>query len=45
MSAAELLKDIDISVPAVLMNGVFLFDLKNKKAVTYTRYRRTPFLR
>lgn len=35
MSAAELLKDIDISVPAVLMNGVFLFDLKNKKAVAY----------
>lgn len=32
MSAAELLKDIDISVPAVLMNGVFLFDLKNKKS-------------
>lgn len=43
MSAAELLKDIDISVPAVLMNGVFLFDLKNKKRLPTTRYRRTPF--
>ena len=43
MSAAELLKDIDISVPAVLMNGVFLFDLKNKKAVTYHEIPKDAF--
>lgn len=43
MSAAELLKDIDISVPAVLMNGVFLFDLKNKKAVAYHEIPKDAF--
>jgi len=34
-SASELLKDIHMNAPAVLMNGVFIYDLKNRRAVKY----------
>lgn len=35
MSAVDLLKDINLSAPAVLMNGVFIYDFKEGKAVKY----------
>lgn len=35
MSAAPLLAGVKISAPAVLMNGVFVYDTNEKKAVSY----------
>lgn len=35
MSAVELLTDLNLSAPAVLMNGVFIYDFSKKEAVKY----------
>lgn len=35
MSVAEILENVDLSAPAVLMNGVFIYDFSKKKAVKY----------
>ena len=37
-SAAGLLDDLDLKVPAVMMNGVFLTDVPNQKQVYVNRY-------
>ncbi len=43
MTAGELLKGLTINAPVVLMNGVFLFDLNEKRAVSFHEIEPTAF--
>lgn len=44
ISVADFLKDVRLNAPIVLMNGVFVYDFENKKAVKYYEIEEKAFL-
>ncbi|MDE5994932.1 MAG: HAD family hydrolase, partial [Oscillospiraceae bacterium] len=45
ITGGMLLKDIPLSAPAVLMNGVFVYDFESKQVIKYCKIDSVPYKR